>query len=604
MRGAAMRGSPMRGSPLRNSVIRTASVPAPVGGLNARDSIADMPPTDALILENINPNTTDCSLRLGYLPWSTGMGGSTPVETILPYRSGAGNKLFSIAGGKIYDCTLQGAVGTAKVSGLSNSRFQYVNFGTPGGQFVLAVNGADPMQRFDGANWSIGGLGTGAVISSITFVTTTATVTTATPHGLGTGNTVTVTGATPSAYNVTNAAVTIIDATHFSYTMSSNPGANASPVGSYTYSLSVTGFDTSKAININAFGQRVWLVEKNSFRVWYLPLQSIAGAATSIDLSSLFKLGGSLVAMVTWTVPGTTQTQQYAAFVSSEGEIVIYEGYDPASASTWALSGQARMGRPVGYRFHTRAGTDVVLIGADGFVQLSDALQLDRVRESTAVSDKIVRAAQDAFDLYNANFGWQVTLFPTGSKLFVNVPTAENSTAIQYVMNTNTGAWCKYTNLNANVIEVAQDAIYFGGNNGVLYQMESGTNDNGTAIYGQMKPAFNYFGYKVQSKFFQQVRPTIISAGPVNLLIDLTVNFQDMAPVSAPQLTTATTIALWDVARWDVALWAVPSVASASWQWVGGYGYSASARLQVKSLGVPVAFEAIDYTFEVSGTIY
>jgi hypothetical protein len=34
---------------------KAASVPAPVGGLNSRDSIDAMPPTDALIMSNFFP---------------------------------------------------------------------------------------------------------------------------------------------------------------------------------------------------------------------------------------------------------------------------------------------------------------------------------------------------------------------------------------------------------------------------------------------------------------------------------------------------------------------------------------------------------------------
>ena len=72
----------------------------------------------------------------------------------------------------------------------------------------------------------------GATVSSMTFVTTTATVVTATAHGLTNSSYVIMTGATPAAYNGTF-PVTVSDGTTFTYTMLSNPGANASPVGSY-----------------------------------------------------------------------------------------------------------------------------------------------------------------------------------------------------------------------------------------------------------------------------------------------------------------------------------------------------------------------------------
>jgi hypothetical protein len=72
----------------------------------------------------------------------------------------------------------------------------------------------------------------GQTISSITHVTTTATLTTAANHNLTTGTFVTVSGATPVEYNGTF-SITVVDATSFTYTMLATPSGSASPVGSY-----------------------------------------------------------------------------------------------------------------------------------------------------------------------------------------------------------------------------------------------------------------------------------------------------------------------------------------------------------------------------------
>lgn len=74
----------------------------------------------------------------------------------------------------------------------------------------------------------------GKTISTLVHTTTTATLTTSTDHGLSTGDFITVSGATPSAYNGTF-SITKVDATSFTYVMASDPGANASVVGSYVY---------------------------------------------------------------------------------------------------------------------------------------------------------------------------------------------------------------------------------------------------------------------------------------------------------------------------------------------------------------------------------
>jgi hypothetical protein len=587
----------------RGMVSRTQSVPAPIGGLNARDSLAQMDPTDAIALDNFVPGTTDCTLRAGMRRWATGLG-SASVESLLPYRSGTINKLFGVAGGNIYDATNQGVAPAAQITGLANSRFQYVNFGTPGGQFLCAVNGADPMQVYNGTAWSSEGLGTGATISSITFVGTTATVTTATPHGLHTGNTVTTTGQVPATYIVTAAPVMATpSATTFTYTMAGTPASNATTVGAYTYANSVTGFDTSQAISINSFGSRIWLIQKNTFSVWYLGLNSIAGAATQLDLSSLFRMGGSLVGMITWTVASSNATTQYAVFVSTEGEIIIYQGYDPSNAARWALAGQARIGRPIGGRFWTRMGLEVVLITADGFVPLSKVLQLDRSDNAVAVSNKIDSAARQAIAANPNTFGWQVMLYPTTNKLIINVPTVANSTSYQFVMNTITQAWNTYTGWNANCFETVQDVLYFGGNNGIIYQAEYGTDDDGAAIVGNMIPAFNYFGDRVRKKAFKMVRPTVIAATTANLLIELITDLNVTTSMRSPALTSATGLPVWDVSLWDVTKWGVGKYATSGWQSLGGMGFAASVRFQVTCIGVAVSVENIAYSFEVGSVI-
>ena len=72
----------------------------------------------------------------------------------------------------------------------------------------------------------------GQAISSITSVGTLATLTTSTPHGLLTGNYVTISGVSPSNYN-SSYVITVTGATTFQYTMVSSPGGSATILGSY-----------------------------------------------------------------------------------------------------------------------------------------------------------------------------------------------------------------------------------------------------------------------------------------------------------------------------------------------------------------------------------
>lgn len=72
----------------------------------------------------------------------------------------------------------------------------------------------------------------GETISSITRVSTTATLTTSTNHGLSTGDFVTVSGAVPVEFNGTY-SITVTGVNTFTYVMASTPSADATTVGSY-----------------------------------------------------------------------------------------------------------------------------------------------------------------------------------------------------------------------------------------------------------------------------------------------------------------------------------------------------------------------------------
>jgi hypothetical protein len=90
------------------------------------------------------------------------------------------------------------------------------------------------MFRYNSSNSSFEGFSTvaGQNVTSMTYVTTTATVVTDVVHGLSNSSYIVMSGASPAAYNGTF-PVTLVNASAFTYTMLSDPGANASPVGSY-----------------------------------------------------------------------------------------------------------------------------------------------------------------------------------------------------------------------------------------------------------------------------------------------------------------------------------------------------------------------------------
>jgi hypothetical protein len=506
----------------KQRVSKQTSIPAPTGGLNAKDPLAEMAPNEAVVMDDYFPMPSSVKNRNGSVNHATGISGT--VETICVYNNGADRDMFAIASGNIYDVTAAGVVGAAVVTGLTNSRFQYINFGTAGNYELMLVNGQDKMQLYDGSTWREDG-----------------------------------------------------DTT------------------------TVTGFDTADAAHINNFKNRVWFIEKDSMNAWYLPVSSFGGAANNIDLSGLFKMGGSLMAMGNWTIDNAAGVDDYAVFITTEGEVALYKGTDPTSAATWALVGTFRMGRPLGRRCMCKAGADVLVITTDGAFPLSKALLTDRSQTNLAATDKISTLINADTRTYFNNFGWQPIIYPEGNKLIINVPRIESTDSIQYVMNTQHGAWCRFTGWDAACFEVMDNNLFYG-TTGAVVQCDVGSDDNGANISGYIQQAFNFFGAKGMQKIFKMARPIFQSESYVFPTVRMNVDF-DITQRSALQSQIIGVGAEWDVAEWDTADWALGDVISKDWQSITGIGISGGLNISTNMKGTNIQWISTDVIYEVGGSL-
>ncbi len=123
-------------------------VPAPVGGLNGRDSLANMPPLDAYAMDNAFPGTATVYSRKGCGKFSTEALGA-PVQALEVYTGNPTNKMLAFAGGKIFDVTT--GVPAQLVSGMLGTIPVTTMFSNAGSQFLIMVNGFDQPRSYNGA---------------------------------------------------------------------------------------------------------------------------------------------------------------------------------------------------------------------------------------------------------------------------------------------------------------------------------------------------------------------------------------------------------------------------------------------------------------------
>ena len=153
----------------QNSVVR--SLPAPVGGWNARDSLADMDPRDARKLVNWFPTTTDCELRGGQTDYATSITGL--VETLAVYNKLDGtSEMFAVDSNDVWDVSSSG-VASAQSTTVTNGRWQYLNFGDGTNEYLVMVNGVDAPLYYNGTTWTVI---TGVSSPALTGVTLTSLV--------------------------------------------------------------------------------------------------------------------------------------------------------------------------------------------------------------------------------------------------------------------------------------------------------------------------------------------------------------------------------------------------------------------------------------------
>lgn len=601
------------------------SIPAPIGGLNARDALANMAETDAIILDNFFPQPSWVEVRGGKKTLATFTG---QCETVSAYVGLVVSQLYgAVVNGStrsIYrvDGLGGGAVGAAVVGGAGNTvqpitstLYDWAQYGTGSAEVLYLVNGSDQPLLYDGTTWWAVGTVT-ATITGITqaasAVVTINTVSGTNPYAIG--NTIGFQGVGGmTQINGLMGTVTAIGGASGAWTATVN--INSSGFSAYTsggvanpYVLTGVAGVVSSLSCVALYKQRLWFLQKGTFNVYYLAQNTFAGALLQLNMGALFFLGGSLVSIIGISIDNAAGLNDYIAFVSSVGEVVVFQGYDPSSVSTWAQSAHFRIGRPIGTgrRCWQKLGSDAAVITVDGVVLLSDALLTDRSQTRNALSDKIRRAINQNVQIYGNETGWQIQLFPIGNKLIVNVPTTVDTASFQYVMNTLTGAWCTFGQYasawNALCFETMGDALYYGAN-GRVCQADTGGDDDGSAIIARAQTAFSYFGQKGALKLWQMCRPVFLLNGSLQLTLSLNVDFNTQLATGTVGISVGNQ-AIWNVSLWPKpTLWGDPLLIYKNWFGVSGLGYAASLNVQVSALDVTMQWQSTDFIFQGGGLV-
>ena len=351
------------------------------------------------------------------------------------------------------------------------------------------------------------------------------------------------------------------------------------------------------------FKNRLYFTQINTLKCWYLDVKAIGGVANPLIFGSIARNGGFLQAMGTWTLDAGQGADDYAVFVTNMGEVIVYNGTDPTSDTTWLLKGVWQLGQTFNRRCFFKWSGDLLLLTQDGLVPLASALQSSRLDPRVNLTDKIYFAVSQAATLYYDNFGWQINYYASENMLILNIPI--NGGIEQYVMHTITKSWARFTGIESNCWEVHDKAGIFFGGNGFVGKFYGVYSDDGNNISASAQQAYNYFESPGQLKRFTMVRPILqVSNGNPSILVGVNVDFDPQNNLGAIAYNPSNqTIGVWDAAKWDQNNWYGGLNVVKVWQGVTGIGYAASLVIKVVSQTIETHWASSDYVFEKGGVL-
>jgi len=540
------------------------SVDAPIGGWNAFDSLDNMPPDCAVILDNLIPSAGTVDTRKGTFQYAdTGTG--LPVETVASLNTNLETKLVVASGGGIWDMTYaEDLGGTWSVNPaippqdegsfwdeklwnnivllhpagtFQNDRWQTINFRGLAEEGVLIMcNGQDQAQKY------------------------------ATPY------------------------TTTVDIP-FTEEDPNDPDVQIPLDGDF--------------IGVEVFKGRAYYWRDDDDGFWYAQAGSYQGELQYFPMGSVVQRGGKIVMMTTWTQQDSGDGKDdFLVIVFSTGEIIIYQGDDPETIGFFEMVGRYITAEPLSIRGRDKYGSDIIIMTRDGYIALSTIVQQGRISDVPAFSRLITDAIKLRTQDSTRTYGWQATLFAREGLFLFNVPITPVKFE-QHVLNTVTQRWCRFTDLDVNCMTVHDKRLYGGTNDGRVIRMMEGTNDEDRPINFTALPAFNYYG---ESGLHKQVSAAqIISTHSfpeqINLRGYADFNYPYDPEDFPPPPFDFQNIGTWDISNWDEDYWAQIQTpfTTKGWQNVSAFGYAVSVMVRFSKKNEGVRWRSTGIRFNIAG---
>jgi hypothetical protein len=360
---------------------------------------------------------------------------------------------------------------------------------------------------------------------------------------------------------------------------------------------------TSRISYVSAYQSRLFFVRSGSMEIWYLPVNSLAGTAQRLNLAGVFKRGGAILGLATWSMDAGDGLDDKFVVLTTNGEAAVYQGTNPGNAPTeWSIVGRYDISPVLGPNGTMQAGGDLLVLTEDGLAPISVAVNKDPAALALFAVSKPIEPEWRAAVISNRARPWEIVKWNRAGMAFVTVPsvTDEDANLVSFVVNLQTGAWARYTGWDARCACIHDDWLFFGTAEGKVMQAEVGPDDAGkpytcTAVLG-----WDHFGQIGRSKIVSQARATFLSMTAVEPQITVSTDYTIDLPDAPAAPIVDPLPGLWDVGLWDVAVWDDASpvrTTTTLFVSIGASGTAFAPQLQLAGNGLRSEFVEMTLTY-------
>ncbi len=345
----------------------------------------------------------------------------------------------------------------------------------------------------------------------------------------------------------------------------------------------ITGVDTADITAAWKYAERIFMIKNGTMSAYYLPVDSYTGAATELNLSGVFKMGGSLLFGATWSIDSGGGLSEQCLFVTTEGEIAIYQGTDPSDATNWNRVGTYQVADPLGINATINTGADLLIATKLGLVPVSAALRkqpgaLELEANTLVIEPEWLQSVEDRETL-----PWEIVKWPNKSLMVISQPRESDAVdPLVLVAHLKSGAWGVCRDWDTRCIALFGTQVYYGNNEGVIYAMDLSGNDDGSSYTCRIAGQFEHLGTPGAVKTLKKAKATFRSSHGytfvVSASVDYTVDWDGGSESTSDFATVEWDAGIWDSSQWDTQR--VYGVAS-EWQSIGVTGDTHAWQIEI-----------------------